>query len=419
MLLIDREFTVPLDHQAPQGATIKVYGREVVAPTKQDAALPWLVFLQGGPGFGAPRPMAASGWLGLALEHYRVLLLDQRGTGRSTPANARSLAGRSPREQASYLKHFRADSIVRDCELIRRRLLGDGGKWSVLGQSYGGFCTVTYLSLAPDGLREAFITGGLPPLDRTADDVYRQTYATVALKNERYYQRYPDDVARVHAIVECLERGAVRLPSGDRLTTRKFAQLGLNLGMSDGYEVIHYLLEDAFIGGPSGPEPSYAFVHGFEHTLPYQTNPIFAILHEAAYAQGQATNWSAARIRAEFPQFERDPKRPFLLTGEMIYPWMFEEYGALAPLREAAQILAEDAEWPRLYDVDVLRGNQVPSAAVVYYDDMYIAREYSIETANEIRGLKWWITNEYEHNGLRAEGDRVFGRLLKAVRGEI
>ena len=53
----------------------------------------------------------------------------------------------------------------------------------MLGQSFGGFCTVTYLSFAPHGVREAFITGGLPGLDVTADDVYRAAYPRVAAKN--------------------------------------------------------------------------------------------------------------------------------------------------------------------------------------------------------------------------------------------
>ncbi|MFD0786202.1 hypothetical protein ACFQZ8_20070, partial [Micromonospora azadirachtae] len=39
--------------------------------------------------------------------------------------------------RAEYLAHFRADSIVRDCAPIRRELLGEDGRWSLLGQSYG------------------------------------------------------------------------------------------------------------------------------------------------------------------------------------------------------------------------------------------------------------------------------------------
>lgn len=82
-------------------------------------------------------------------------MLDQRGTGRSTPVG--DPVGETPQQQADYLKHFRADSIVRDAELVREALGGD--KWSVTGQSFGGFCTLSYLSLAPEGLREAFFTG--------------------------------------------------------------------------------------------------------------------------------------------------------------------------------------------------------------------------------------------------------------------
>jgi hypothetical protein len=50
---------------------------------------------------------------------------------------------------------------------------------------------------------------------------------------------------------------------------------------------------------------------------------------------------------------------------------------------------------------------------------MYVERRFSEETAQAIQGLKVWITNEYEHNGLRAEGEIVLGRLLGLLRGEI
>jgi len=133
-----------------------------------------------------------------------VLLLDQRGTGRSTPATRLTLAGRpGPQAQADYLARFRADNIVRDAEHIRRRLTG-GAPWSLLGQSFGGFCTVTYLSLAPEGVTEAFITGGLPGLDVTADDVYRAAYPRVAAKVAQHYERYPEDVDRARQIARHL-----------------------------------------------------------------------------------------------------------------------------------------------------------------------------------------------------------------------
>src|SRR5581483_1372702 len=153
-----------------------------------------------------------------------VLLLDQRGTGRSSPANRRTLAGLTPQAQADYLACFRADSIVLDAELIRRELTDE--PWSVLGQSYGGFCAVTYLSFAPHGLREAFITGGLPGLEATADDVYRRTYATVARKNKRFYELYPDDVETVREIARLLLVGDVELPDGRPFPVEALQWLG-------------------------------------------------------------------------------------------------------------------------------------------------------------------------------------------------
>ncbi len=94
--VVEHELSVPLDHARPDGERIDVFAREVADPDGRDR--PLLVFLQGGPGHEAPRPTrnpAAPAWLDRALEDYRVLMLDQRGTGRSTPIG--TLDGRTPR----------------------------------------------------------------------------------------------------------------------------------------------------------------------------------------------------------------------------------------------------------------------------------------------------------------------------------
>ena len=119
----------------------------------------------------------------------------------------------------------------------------------MLGQSFGGFCTVSYLSLAPDGVREALITGGLPGLTATADDVYRLTYPIVAERNRRHYERYPQDADRARAIARYLASHQVTMPDGGQLTVPAFQCLGRDLGMSTGSDTLHYLLEDAFTGG--------------------------------------------------------------------------------------------------------------------------------------------------------------------------
>jgi pimeloyl-ACP methyl ester carboxylesterase len=418
IVLTDHEFNVPLNYTQPTGETIRVFGREVVVSDKEKADLPWLVFFQGGPGIEAPRPESNSGWLKRALEEYRVLLLDQRGTGRSTPINYQTLTCfATPREQADYLKNFRADSIVQDAELIRRELIGEEKRWSVLGQSYGGFCVVHYLSVAQNRLKEAILTGGLPPLNRLPDDVYRATYRRVVYKNRLYYERYPDDVERAKEIVDHLTSHEVNLPVGDRLSARRFQQLGLAFGMSNGFEQVHYLLERAFLGNAVTRQIGYIFLRGFENSLSFETNPIYAILHESIYCEKTASNWSAERVRSEYPEFEIGHDQPVYFTGEMVYPWMFDEYKYLRPLKEAAEILATYDDWPQLYDKSVLQSNTVPCAAAIYYNDMYVERALSEETGQNIHGIKLWVTSEYEHNGLRADGEKVLGRLLDMLHG--
>ena len=400
LVLTEHEFSVPLDHGHPGGASIGVFAREVADPSGTDR--PFLVFFQGGPGHEAARPTrhpTSPAWLDRALQDFRVLMLDQRGTGRSTPIG--TLPGLTAVEQAEYLRHFRADSIVRDAELIRTELGVD--RWSVLGQSFGGFCVMAYLSLAPEGLREAFVTGGLAPVGRHTDEVYRATYARILDRNRRYYERYPEDRERVRALVARLEADPLTLATGDRLTARRFRQAGNLLGMSDGAEKLHALVEL--------PADSPAFRHDVQDTLGFERNPIYAILHEASYADGVATRWSAHRV---MPREYADI--PELLTGEHVYPWIFEDYGALTPLREAAELLAEH-DWPRLYDAGRLRANEIPVAAAIYVDDPYVERAFSEETAALIRGARAWVTTEYEHNGLRADGARILGRLIDMARG--
>jgi hypothetical protein len=172
--------------------------------------------------------------------------------------------------------------------------------------------------------------------------------------------------------------------------------------MSSGAEQLHYLLEL--------PPGSPAFRHDIENAVSFARNPIYALLHEASWADGGSTRWSAERmLPAEF-------QAPHLFTGEHVYSWMFEDYGELAPLREAAELLAEWG-WPRLYDEGVLERNEVPVAAAIYAEDMYVERRFSEETASLIRGARTWITNEYEHNGLRVDGGRILGRLIDLARG--
>ncbi|TDC25214.1 alpha/beta fold hydrolase [Streptomyces sp. 8K308] len=408
----EHRVTAPLDWAAPDERVVEVFAREAVDPERRAEDLPLLLYLQGGPGGRSPRPLDRSGWLGEALDHYRVVLLDQRGTGRSSPIDGTVMAALGSGEAgAELLAHHRADSIVADAEHLRRTIYG-GRRWATLGQSYGGFLTLTYLSRAPEALTACYVTGGLPGLPPDAAEVYRRTYPRVAGKNREFYRRYPGDADIAAAVADLLAERDVRLPDGDRLTVHRFQSLGLDLGMKPGMERLHWLLEDAF-AAPG--RLSDTFLEQVMTRTSSAANPLFWTLQESIYGHGanSPTGWAAQRERADHPEFAPDA-RPLFFTGEMAYPWMTTEIRALRPFHAACEALAARTDWPPLYDLDRLAANEVPLAAAVYHDDMYVDAGLSLATAARVGNTQVLITNEHEHDGL-ASG-RVLSRLRELIR---
>jgi pimeloyl-ACP methyl ester carboxylesterase len=355
---------------------------------------------------------------------YRVLMLDQRGTGLSTAISQSSLQLRGDEKvQAEYLKSFRADSIVKDCEAIRQALTADypedKKKWSLMGQSFGGFCSTTYLSFYPEGVKEAFLFGGLPPLRNNADDGYQKLYERVKQRNEAYYEKYPEDIARVHRIIKLLSRfgdTTVRVQGGEGyLSARRFMQLGIYFGKHGGFDDVHQHVLRADTDLSQFGHLTRPTVLALESAQSWDTNVIYALLHEPCYSQGEASNWSAERLLEKYPEFSLhnvEEGKPVYFTGEMIYPFMFDCYPELKKLKTVGHLLAEEKDWPNLYDVEQLKENEVPVYAAVYMDDMYVDFDLSMETARTIKGCKPFVTNSMYHNAIGAKTDSVLRELF-------
>ncbi|GAB5593890.1 hypothetical protein Unana1_08790 [Umbelopsis nana] len=440
--VFDRYFDLPLelmlaayDNASKEQQTVKVFCRHLVPTTKVNEMkrLPFFLYLQarsvlrtGGPGFPCSFPKV-SGWIKVAFDQgYQVLLLDQRGTGLSSPISADSLAKFSDQEKADYLKYFRADSIVRDCEAIRTMLTWNRdsereSRITLLGQSFGGFCITTYLSLFPNSIKAAYITGGVPPLVSSPDKVYEKTFTRILKRNDVYYGKYPADVQRVQSIVKHLNATLVKLPNGGTLSSRRFLQLGLAFGASGGYDSVHEIVLHASRDLETLGKLTYTTLNSVQTQQGFDTNVIYAILHEAIYCQGKPSNWSAERMRISDrfrKTFDWSGDSRVNFTGETVHPFMFDDYSELVPLKGAAEILAKYENWGPLYNEETLRRNNVPVAGVSYFDDMYVDLDLSIETANIIQGFQPWITNEFAHNGLREEPERILGYLTKLAQGD-
>lgn len=399
LLIDDHTITVPLVPDVPDDhRTIDVFARVVTRAGGE--TLPFLVFLQGGPGVEAPR--AFPSWLPVALERHRVVMLDQRGTGRSTPLTDDALA-LSPDALAEYCTHLRADGIVADCEAMRGHL--GARTWSVLGQSFGGFTLLHYLSRHPESVDRAYFTGGLPPVGRHPDDVYAITWTSMAARTREFYRLFPDDRDAVRRCLDLAAAGELTLPNGDAVSPGRFRSVGHVLGTNDGAATLHWLLDL----DPKGN----AFRHDLAALLPFSArNPLYAVVHESSYADGGATRWSAARTRPD--EFDADET---LLSGEHLLPEWFDESSELRPWGPAARIIAEH-DWPRLYDPDALANSGAVGAAAVYYRDVYVPLGFSMQTADLLPGVTTFITSEHEHNGLRASNGIVLRHLFELVAGE-
>lgn len=402
--LIDHWLTVPLDYAHPDRATIDVFAREVVPDRGAD--LPLLVFLQGGPGHESPRPSARPAdppWLARALQNYRVLLLDQRGTGLSTPFGPQAMRelGGSTDAAAEYLTHFRADAIVQDTERFRQHLGLD--KVSLLGQSFGGFTALHYLSVAADHLGEVYFTGGLPPVGRHCDEVYAQTFRTQRSKNREFYARFPQAHTQMQRAVELCHAGKIRLPDNTPLSSRLLRTVGSHMGFTGGDQLLAYLLER----DPLSP----AFAADIASLLPFNgRNPLYAIIHESSYADRCVTGWSSERVTPE--DFEEDET---LLTSEHLFSWHFVDDASLAPYRQIAEQLARH-EWPRLYDPAALSAADVRCAAAIFTTDPFVDAEFSRHTADLLPNIALWETSDHDHNALRVDGGSILDRLFGMAR---
>jgi pimeloyl-ACP methyl ester carboxylesterase len=397
----EHTLTVPLVWDDPTDTrTIDLFAAVVSREGGED--LPYLVFLQGGPGHESPRPFhaaASPSWIDEALAHHRLVLLDQRGTGRSTPVKDADLE-RGASVVAEHLTHLRADSIVRDCEALREHL--GAQRWSVLGQSFGGFTTLAYLSTDAASLEHVFFTGGLSAVGRHPDDVYSLCYDKMRAASELYYRRFPAHRDVMRRLVDRATAGEIVLPDGEVVSPSRLRSVGSALGTDNGWQTLWSLLE---------LDPtSNAFRYDLQAAMPYGgRNPLYFAFHESSYADGFATRWSAERV--EPADFREDPT---LFTGEHIRREWTETVPAFRPWRDVALELA-DFEWPRLYDADALAASNAVGAAAVYVNDVYVPHEFSLETARLLPGVHLWQTSEHEHNGLRS--GHVLSHLIDLAHG--
>lgn len=418
--ITEHTVAVPVDWQAPDRfGSIDIFVREVVKLSKVDADLPPLIFLQGGPGGESPRPPHNT-WIETATEHYRVLLLDQRGTGRSTPITGRFVDAyveshgggvSGTKAAADYLACFRADAIADDVAHLNA-VLNDGVPWTTLGQSFGGFITLALLSRHPETVKMAMTTGGIPAIDRSADTLYEDLIPLQTARHDEFRTRFPADQALFEDLAGRADAGELVTLAGDALSARRLQMLGWDFGMSTGVDNLHWLLDTAV--EPDG-RVAQRFIESAASKTEYVSDPLYLTLQEGCYYQGHRDGgWGAWSTVQNHPEYA-STARPLLTFGEFAQPWMFTEIRSMRPFAGVAEELAGERTWPQLWDAERLAANDVPLAAAQYTHDPYVGLAGAQRTLAVLGNSQLWATDEYLHDGLRVHGDKVLPELMRML----
>ena len=92
---------------------------------------------------------------------------------------------------------------------------------------------------------------------------------------------------------------------------------------------------------------------------------------------------------------------------------MFTDFDELRPVYDTADLLNQVSDWPYLYDQAQLANNTVPAYAAVYFDDLYVDFDFSMETARKVRGCKTFVTNTMYHDALGSKTEEVLKELFR------
>lgn len=428
---IDGVYTFRLEFEVPLGIdarTITVVANIIQkSPSIDDFTNP-ILYLEGGPGFSSGLPTTDLGVTKeLLARGFQVFSLDQRGTGYSSALEPSSLAQLPQKDQFPYLQCFRSDHVIEDCEHIRRELGIE--KWTLLGQSNGGFLSFIYLSKYPDALKQVLVTGGIPPIGYTNDHVYSATYARTSERNKHYYSKYPQDIEAVKAICHYLDTHVTTLPCGGTLSVERFQQLGLLFGALGGTDAIHHVVHKFAYELETRGAPTVSTLASVSAMQSFGSNIIYTFFLEAIYCVDNTppSNWTADKLRHakgnEKYVYSKTSDQVYF-TGEMVYPSMFEDYAELRPLRALADQVHTHTAWSPLYNtarLGEITWEKVPVVAAVYVHDQYVDFDTSLAVKRRVFGdsnVKMFVTSQFFHNGLRSHPDKVLGALFGLLERE-
>ncbi len=219
------EIEVPEDRGKPDGRKIRIFAAVLSANTLSPKEDPLLI-LAGGPGQAASTLAPFVSRLNEVRRARDVVLVDQRGTGRSSPLHcdafkprdddvletdpvprAKACAGEL-RAQGVDTAQYTTTAWIADLEAMRAAL--GYARWNLWGGSYGTRVAQEYLRRHPDRIRTVTLDAVVPPAMISTLDVWRTRQATfdrvlgACRDSPACRKRHPDPAALLAEIANAL-----------------------------------------------------------------------------------------------------------------------------------------------------------------------------------------------------------------------
>jgi len=219
---------VPENRQQPSGRHLSIFAAVLPANTLSPKPDP-LVLLAGGPGQAASTLGPFALQLALVRRQRDIVLIDQRGTGRSSPLACPAFA---PDEHAEFdadpvpkaalcasqltaqgvdLAQYTTSAWVADLDAMREALGYD--RVNLWGGSYGTRVAQEYVRRHPEHVRSVVLDGVAPPAMRISFDVWRtradalDAVIAACRASQPCAKARPDPDAMLHDIRRALEGG--------------------------------------------------------------------------------------------------------------------------------------------------------------------------------------------------------------------
>ena len=203
-------FVVPENRAKPNGRTIGLHVVVLPAfskPARKDA----VAYLEGGPGGAATETAAVRSQQVVTLNTYRdILLVDQRGTGRSNP-------------HGGDVTQYGTRMAMDDLDAVRGAL--GYRQLNVIGSSYGATAAQVYLKLYPRSVRTLILAGGtaidVPFFDRYAVNAERalDQLAKLCASDPTCRKAFPDWERQFGALVKAWNAHPVHGVTGDEFAS--------------------------------------------------------------------------------------------------------------------------------------------------------------------------------------------------------